>query len=94
MQFEIKPKIEQFATCKEFAQAYAIGEGDLVITNRYIYEPMLGGLDLKCEVIFQEEFGAGQRFCGPGPGTDREDLHGAVLKRRPSAGCASLIGSN
>jgi len=60
MQFEIKPKIEQFATCKEFAQAYAIGEGDLVITNRYIYEPMLGGLDLKCEVIFQEEFGAGE----------------------------------
>jgi len=60
MQFEIKPRIEQYSTCRQFAEACAIGPDDLVLTNQYIYEPLFGQLGLKCEVIYQEKFGAGE----------------------------------
>lgn len=56
----LRPTITTFATCKEFAQALQIGEGDLMITNKYIYDPYFGGLDLKCDVLFQEKYGAGE----------------------------------
>lgn len=59
-QFMMKPGIEQFDSCKEFAEKFEIGEGDLVITNEYIYQPMFGGMNLACEVLYQEKFGAGE----------------------------------
>ncbi len=59
-EFMLKPSIYRYANSKEFAQEFKIGEGDLVITNAYIYNPFFGDLDLKCEVIFQENYGAGE----------------------------------
>lgn len=59
-QFMVKPKILSCATAKEFAREYQIGEGDLIITNQYIYEPYFGELDLKADVIYQEKYGAGE----------------------------------
>ncbi len=59
-QFEIRPSIVKYTTCQEFAEDFKIGEGDLVITNEYIYQPFFGDLDLKCEVIYQEKYGAGE----------------------------------
>lgn len=59
-QLMIKPKIDKYSTCREFAEACQIGEGDLVVTNEYIYNPAFGGLGLKCDVIFQEKYGAGE----------------------------------
>ena len=58
--FVIKPTVEIFETCKEFAENYNIGKEDLVITNEYIYKPMFGELGLDCQVIFQEKYGAGE----------------------------------
>lgn len=56
----LKPSIYKFATGKEFAEEFKLGEGDLVITNEYIYQPYFGALNLRCDVIFQEKYGAGE----------------------------------
>ncbi len=56
----IKPSIYKYATAKEFAEDFKIGKGDLVITNEYIYNPYFGELNLGCDTIFQEKYGAGE----------------------------------
>lgn len=56
----LKPTIYKYATAGEFAEEFQIGEGDLVITNEYIYQPFFGELDLKCDTLFQEKYGAGE----------------------------------
>lgn len=56
----IKPEIYHFDTVRAFAEEFQIGEGDLVVTNEYIYKPFFGELNLKCDVIFQEKYGQGE----------------------------------
>ena len=56
----IKPEIYHFYTVRAFAEEFQIGEGDLVVTNEYIYKPFFGELNLKCDVIFQEKYGQGE----------------------------------
>ena len=60
MSFMIRPVIERYNDCAAFAEALKITKGDLLITNRYLYEPFFAPLGLKCGVVFQEEFGAGE----------------------------------
>ncbi|MCI8991961.1 MAG: 4-hydroxybutyrate dehydrogenase [Eubacterium sp.] len=59
-QLMIKPTIYKYTTCRQFAEEFVIGEGDLVITNEYIYGPAFGGMNLACDVIFQEKYGSGE----------------------------------
>ncbi len=59
-QIMIKPTIDKYDSVEEFVDALAIGKGDLVLTNQYIYEPYLGSYGLECEVIYQEKYGAGE----------------------------------
>ncbi|MCC8152581.1 MAG: 4-hydroxybutyrate dehydrogenase [Lachnospiraceae bacterium] len=59
-QFMVKPELFRYETAKEFAEEFQIGQDDLVITNEYIYQPYFGGLNLECEVLFQEKYGAGE----------------------------------
>ena len=56
----IRPTIHKFDTAKEFAEEFALGEGDLILTNAYIYEPYFGSMNLGCDVIYQEKYGAGE----------------------------------
>lgn len=72
----LKPDIYKFATAREFAEEFAIGEGDLVITNEYIYEPYFGKLNLGCEVIFQEKYGTGE------PSDDMAEAIYADIKKK------------
>ncbi len=58
--FMLRPEIYSYDTAVEFAKDFQIGKGDLVISNQYIYEPFLGELNLECEVIYQEKYGAGE----------------------------------
>ena len=60
MAFMIHPQIERYADCAAFAEAVQFGKDDLVITNRYLYEPFFASLGIPSEVLFQEEFGAGE----------------------------------
>lgn len=59
-QLFLKPEIYKYSKAKEFAKEFQIGEGDLVISNEYIYQPFFGELNLKCDTIFQEKYGAGE----------------------------------
>lgn len=70
----IRPSIFSFDTAKEFAEEFQIGKGDLVITNQYIYDPFFGPLNLKCDVMFQEKYGAGE------PSDDMVEAMAADLK--------------
>ena len=59
-QIIFKPDLHKFGTSKEFAENFAIGAGDLILTNRFIYEPYFGSLNLEADTIFQEEYGVGE----------------------------------
>jgi len=59
-QLLIKPEIYQYDTCKAFCDAFEIGEGDLIITNEYIYRPLFDALNLKADVLYQEKYGMGE----------------------------------
>ena len=59
-QFMLKPSIYKYDTAKAFAEEFTLGAGDLVLTNEYIYQPFFGEMNLKCDVIYQEKYGAGE----------------------------------
>ncbi|SBV99233.1 NAD-dependent 4-hydroxybutyrate dehydrogenase [uncultured delta proteobacterium] len=56
----IKPVLDYYASCKEFAEALQINEKDLIITNEYIYQPFFGSMNLKATVLYQEKYGMGE----------------------------------
>ena len=60
LQVIMEPKLYKFDTCKEFAEGFSVGLGDLILTNRYIYDPCFSRLGLNAQVIFQEEYGSGE----------------------------------
>ena len=59
-QFSLPASIKGYDTFAEFAQAEQIQSTDLLITNRFIYEPFMQACGLPCPVLFQEEYGAGE----------------------------------
>ena len=59
-QILIRPEIQSYGTFREFAADYALDEGDVILTNEYIYHPIMAAENLKCGVIYQEKFGAGE----------------------------------
>ncbi|MEA4852979.1 MAG: 4-hydroxybutyrate dehydrogenase [Christensenella sp.] len=59
-ELSIKPTIFSFDTCKEFCEEFNVGEGDLIITNEYIYNPYFTDLDVKADVLYQEKYGVGE----------------------------------
>lgn len=54
------PTIFYFDTVRQFQEEFQISQNDLVVTNRYLYEPLLEPLGVKTNYIFQEEFGEGE----------------------------------
>ncbi len=56
----LRPTIYRFQTCQEFVDQYHIGEGDLVLTNEFIYKPFFASMNLGCDVLYQEKYGAGE----------------------------------
>jgi 4-hydroxybutyrate dehydrogenase len=56
----VVPKIYYFDKVKEFHDEFKIGEGDLLVTNEWIYKPYVEPLGIKTNVIFQEKHGAGE----------------------------------
>jgi 4-hydroxybutyrate dehydrogenase len=52
--------VHLYETCKEFHDEVALTENDLVITNRYIFEPYFSGFNCKATVLWQEDYGQGE----------------------------------
>ncbi|HBU12811.1 MAG TPA: 4-hydroxybutyrate dehydrogenase [Clostridiales bacterium] len=56
----IKPAIHEFDDFKSFAQEFALSEKDLILTNEYIYNPIIAEVNPPCRKLFQEKYGAGE----------------------------------
>jgi len=58
--FKLPTQLQLFEKFADFAAEYTIGEGDLVLTHQFIYEPFMQDLNLKADFIMQEKFGVGE----------------------------------
>lgn len=58
--FRISPRIYIYDQFAEFANAFNIGKGDLLITNEFIYSTGMQEMNFECEVLFQERYGSGE----------------------------------
>jgi 4-hydroxybutyrate dehydrogenase len=58
--FKLPTEIKIIDSISEFIAAMKISKQDLLITNAPIYEPYLKKHNLKCRVIFQENYGTGE----------------------------------
>lgn len=58
--FQIVPAIAEYEKFADFARGAGLGSNDLILTNEYIYRPVISELGLGCETIFQEKFGGGE----------------------------------
>lgn len=59
-QLQIVPTIHRYAEFREFAADFALGGKDLILTNSYIWDPVIKKCGLDCQLIFQEEYGTGE----------------------------------
>ena len=58
--FQIVPAIGEYKDFGVFAKEAGLGESDLILTNEYIYDPVIAKLNLPCHTLFQEQYGAGE----------------------------------
>lgn len=58
--FNLKTKLHSFKQFADFAEAFALGKQDLVITNEFLYTPFIKPLNLECHFIMQEHYGQGE----------------------------------
>ena len=88
--FTVKSNIHQFDTFARFAEAFQLGKGDLVITQTFIHEPYIRGLNLPCTFVMQEQYGAGE------PSDEMiqrmmDDLRGTDYQRVVAVGGGTVI---
>lgn len=82
IQVIMEPELHKFSTCKEFAVAFGLGSEDLMLTNKYIYEPYFCQLGLNVHTIFQEEYGIGEP-------TDM--MCESIMRDAAKSGCKRII---
>lgn len=78
----MKPELHQLNDCKTFVEQFKIGEGDLILTNEFIYQPYFGLLNLEADVIFQEKYGAGE---------PSDVMVDRILRDAEKTGCRRII---
>ena len=59
-QIIFRPKLYKFDTLKAFTDEFKVGGSDLILTNKYIYDPYSDNNKCGAQVIYQEEFGGGE----------------------------------
>ena len=78
----LKPTLYHFETCKEFAEEFKLGKGDLVLSNEYIYGPAFKGMGEGAAVIYQEKYGMGE---------PTDVMVDAILADAAKTGCKRII---
>ncbi|MDD2979721.1 MAG: iron-containing alcohol dehydrogenase [Hespellia sp.] len=58
--FRIVPSVTEYAEFADFAKEEGLGSNDLILTNEYIFHPVISDLNLGCQTVFQEKFGGGE----------------------------------
>lgn len=59
-QFLLKPTVHTMDSVADFAEAFSLGEGDLLFTNHHFHDDYFAALDLKCDVISPKDYGKGE----------------------------------
>lgn len=59
-QIIFRPKLYKFDTLKAFTDEFKVGGSDLILTNKYIYDPYSDNNKCGAQMIYQEEFGGGE----------------------------------
>ena len=59
-QIIFRPKLYKYDTLKAFTDEFKVGGSDLILTNKYIYDPYSDNNKCGAQVIYQEEFGGGE----------------------------------
>ncbi len=75
--FKLPTQIHKFDQFKGFAEEFSIGEGDLVLTHQFIFDPYMKALNLKADFLMQEKYGAGE------PSDEMIDAVMADVKGKP-----------
>lgn len=57
---QLKPTIYTFNTFAEFASEFQLGPRDLVVTNKWLYDPFVAPLSSGTNVILEEKYGKGE----------------------------------
>lgn len=78
----IAPQIDSFDTFAEFAAEFSLGSEDLILTNEYIYDPIMKKENLACSYIFQEKYGAGE---------PTDVMVDAILEEMNKLGCKRVV---
>lgn len=59
-QFFMKPTLHRLDTVQEFADTFAIGDGDLLFTSHHVYNAFFAAQNLACDVIYPKDYGKGE----------------------------------
>jgi Alcohol dehydrogenase, class IV len=59
-QFRIVPTIYQADTCREFCEKFQIGQGDLILTEPYIFDEYFGSYIKDATVVYLKKYGEGE----------------------------------
>jgi len=60
VEFFIRPAIKDADSLTDFFDRWNVGTNDLIITNKYLLEPQLGGKPCPCDALYQEQYGSGE----------------------------------
>lgn len=82
IEMTLRPTLHHYKTCAEFAADFNLCEDDLVLSNRYIYEPYFAQLGAKVHVLHQEAYGAGE---------PTDVMVDAILADAAKTGCRRII---
>lgn len=58
--FSVNSKIHEVKTFREFMEAFQVNEKDLLFINKFTYHDFLENMDLPCQVMFYEDYSAGE----------------------------------
>ena len=59
-QIIFRPRLYKFDDTKSFANEFHLCNRDLVLTNRYIFDPYFDSNPYSTQLIYQEDFGGGE----------------------------------
>jgi len=58
--FSLNTELHNFETLKSFAQTFNLNDKDLILTSRGIYKRSIEALQLKCRILFHDDYGKGE----------------------------------
>src|SRR5690554_4706829 len=58
--FDVKPKVHLLGTFTEFAEEFALGENDLLLTETILFDRFVKPLNPACHVILKDTYDPGE----------------------------------